>query len=99
MVDPTAGGLLSRMVYTVYAIRSETTGKIYIGFTGDLKRRLKYHNGELGFKKRAYTYKNKGPWKLIYRENYKSKSEALKREKQLKSYKGREFVKIKTLGR
>ena len=32
------------------------------------------------------------PWKIIYTEEYSTKSEALKREKYLKSGKGREFV-------
>jgi len=32
------------------------------------------------------------PWKIIYTENFISRSEALIREKQLKSQKGREFI-------
>ena len=56
--------------------------------TLDLEKRLWYHNHNLG----GYT-KYKGPWKLVYKEKYYSKKEALKREKILKSGKGREYLK------
>jgi putative endonuclease len=47
--------------------------------------------------------KNKGwtkrfqPWKIFYFEEFSTKKEALFREKELKSGKGREFIKLKTL--
>lgn len=34
-----------------------------------------------------------GSWEVIYQENYETRVEALISEKQLKSYRGREFVK------
>lgn len=37
--------------------------------------------------------KLRGLWKLVYKEEYTTKTEALKREKFLKSGKGREFLK------
>ncbi|MDP2860673.1 MAG: GIY-YIG nuclease family protein [bacterium] len=80
-------------MFYVYALRSETTGKIYIGYTKNLETRLKRHNQELPSKKGSYTKLNKGPWKVAYKEQLYTKEEALKREKQLKTAKGREFVK------
>jgi putative endonuclease len=40
-----------------------------------------------------YTYKQKGPWRLIYSEEHATRSEAMKREKFLKSGQGREWIK------
>lgn len=79
-------------MYYVYVIYSKKSKKKYTGQTEDLELRLKQHNeGTLGF----YT-KNKGPWELIYVEEYTTRSEAMAREKWLKSGKGREFVKLKS---
>lgn len=38
-------------------------------------------------------HKFDGAWELIYSEDAKNREEALKREKQLKSYRGRQFIK------
>jgi putative endonuclease len=51
----------------------------YKGFTEDLEKRLVFHNAD----KSKYT-SGKGPWNLVYHEEYKTRSEAMKREKQLK---------------
>jgi putative endonuclease len=75
-------------MFYVYVIRSKSSGKLYTGQTADLDSRLKAHN--LGFS--PFT-KNKGPWEVIYSEEYLSRSEAMNREKFLKSGKGREFLK------
>lgn len=79
-------------MYYVYVIKSESTGKSYIGQTADLDKRLKQHNDPLNNMSR-YTKQNKGPWKLIYKEEVINRSEALKRERFLKSGKGRDFLK------
>ena len=76
------------MRYTVYALYSENFSKIYIGFTSNLPERLKSHN-YLG--KKGYTRKYR-PWVLVYSEVFEVKSQAMKREKELKSARGREFV-------
>lgn len=94
-LDPSADGLLSRMFF-VYVIRNQLQ-KIYIGQTNNLDQRLKWHNGELAAKSTSYTKKQKGPWEYIYTEECETRSSALKREKALKSSRGREF--IQTLGR
>lgn len=80
-------------MFNVYVLRSESTGRIYIGHTKDYEKRTKRHNQELPLNKKSYTYKNKGPWLLVYKEEFKTRVEAKKREKQLKSYRGREYIK------
>lgn len=43
--------------------------------------------------KKSFTYKNSGLWELVYKEDFKIRAEAIKREKELKSRKGREFIR------
>ncbi len=76
-------------MYSVYVIRNPK-GTLYKGYTSDLKRRIEQHNKGNEFSR--YT-KNKGPWVLVYSEEYEKSSEAIKREKFLKSGKGRELLK------
>lgn len=97
LVDPPAGGLLSDMY--VYVIKNKKTDKIYIGQSSDLERRLKRHNGYLKNKSTSYTSKNMGEWQLVYKEEYNTREQAMKREKQLKSYQGRQYIKRVTMGR
>ncbi|OGE94523.1 MAG: hypothetical protein A3B10_02430 [Candidatus Doudnabacteria bacterium RIFCSPLOWO2_01_FULL_44_21] len=80
-------------MFIVYVIRSTSSGKIYIGYTSDIEKRVKQHNLELPHRSKSYTYKNKGPWRIIYKEEYNTRIEAVKREKQLKSSKGRDYIK------
>ncbi|MBI4132507.1 MAG: GIY-YIG nuclease family protein [Candidatus Sungbacteria bacterium] len=57
-------------MYYLYLIRNRKTKKFYIGYTDDLKRRIKEHRG-------------KSP-ELIYYEAYKSEKDARNRESKLK---------------
>jgi putative endonuclease len=75
-------------MFTVYALYSEKYKKIYIGYTSNIEQRLLAHN-ELETK--GYTLRYR-PWNLIHTEDFLEKSEAMKREKQLKTAKGREFI-------
>jgi putative endonuclease len=77
-------------MYTVYAIYNKLAKKYYIGQTRDLDERLKLHNDHT-FK--SYTARFPGEWELIYKESAATRSEALTREKQLKSGNGRSFIK------
>lgn len=85
-------------MFFVYAIRNSSNGKIYIGYTENLTNRLNRHNGVLKTSKKSFTSKNKndGEWLIVYREIYNDRKEAIKREKELKTQKGREFIKILT---
>ena len=80
------------MPYCVYILESKISGILYKGHTSDLERRIREHNHpETGHKR--YTRKQKGPWKLIYTEEYGNRSEAMKREKFFKSGQGRDWIK------
>ena len=79
-------------MFWIYVIVNEDK-KIYIGQTDNLEKRLQRHNKELPFKKKSYTYKQRGSWKFIYTEKALSRKEALKREKELKSCQGRLFIR------
>lgn len=78
-------------MYLVYAIYNKESDKIYIGQCKNLKLRLEMHNNKTF--KNSYTAKFNGEWRLIYNEKTKNRAEAIKREKQLKSYRGRQFIK------
>ena len=79
------------MPYWVYILKNETTGKLYKGQTSDLEKLIERHNSHKSGSMR-YTYKQKGPWRLIYPEEYSTRSEAMKRERFLKSGQGREWI-------
>ena len=82
--------------FWVYILQNKITGKLYKGQTSDLRSRLKRHNAfEKGSKR--YTHKQKGSWRLIYSEKYATCSEAMKKEKFLKSGQGREWIKVNLL--
>lgn len=78
-------------MYYVYAIYNHKHDKTYIGETGDLDERLKAHNDHRFVT--SYTARFDGSWELVYSEQYADRQEARKREKQLKSFRGRQYVK------
>ena len=80
-------------VFFTYAIYNKIRNKIYIGHTNNLKERIKRHNDLLPSKSTAYTRKNSGFWKLIYSEKSKTRKDAVQREKELKSSRGRKFIR------
>ncbi|HMN23442.1 MAG: GIY-YIG nuclease family protein [Ignavibacteriaceae bacterium] len=73
--------------YYVYILKSITLNKFYIGQTNNLERRLFYHNS--GYSKST---KSGMPWNLVYKKLFLSRAEAMKREKQLKSYKNKSYL-------
>jgi len=77
--------------YFVYILQSGTTGKYYIGHTHDIDQRLRQHN-EHTFSGSLSTKRLPGPWILVYSESYKTRSEAMKREKILKSWKSTKAI-------
>ena len=77
------------MIYTVYVLFSAKHQKIYIGYTSNLLQRFASHQA-LG---KDWTAKFR-PWSVIYCEYFTDKSEAKKREIQLKQYRSR--LKIRT---
>lgn len=79
-------------MFTTYVITNDID-EIYIGHTDDLFLRLKRHNGELPTKNTSYTHKHKnGEWKIVLTEEFETRTEAMKREKELKSQRGRMYI-------
>ncbi len=76
-------------MYTVYVLYSKSFDKIYIGYTSNLDQRLLSHN-KLGTKGWTIRFR---PWELLYKEEFHEKTEAMKREKELKSFQGRKFIR------
>ena len=79
-------------MFYVYAIFNPVKKKVYIGQTEDLERRLKEHN-DPNCQRHLYTKRIGPSWSLIYSETLSDRKSALIREKQLKSYQGRLFIK------
>ena len=84
-------GVQDRMSVSVYILQSDSTRAFYIGEAEDLQKRLKKHNnGE------SRSTKSGRPWRLVYSEEFPSRSEAVRRERSLKSPKGwKELREIK----
>jgi len=77
------------MEFVVYILYSKEHNKYYIGYTSNLIERYKSHNY---LATKGFTIKYR-PWKVIYVDFFNNKTEAIRREKFLKSGKGREFLK------
>ena len=71
----------------VYILRSMTTGRYDIASTTDLERRVLEHNSG-----HTRSTRGRGPWHLIYIEEFGTKAEASERESQLKSWKSRRSI-------
>ena len=76
------------MTHCVYILFSSSKNKYYVGYTGDaLTERIRKHNtNHKGFTGGI------GDWELKYTEQFPSKSDALKREKQIKNWKSRSLI-------
>ena len=74
--------------YFIYVIKSKE-GFHYTGLTSDLETRLEEHNK----KSLSFWTKRGTEWKIIYEEEFNNYTEALKREKWLKSGTGRDYLK------
>ena len=75
-------------MYYTYVLQSRTDEKFYTGFTKDLKLRFEQHNKGLVESTEARRH-----LKLIYYEACEHESDPLKREKYLKTYHGKMFIK------
>lgn len=64
------------MFFHVYLLKSKLDNSFYIGFAENLKERMEKHNQGI-----VQSTKNLRPMELIYFESYKSKKDALIREK------------------
>ena len=74
-------------MYFVYILQSLKNGRYYVGYTGNLEKRLAEHNS-------GKTKGNKylAPFDLVYKETFISETEARKREYYIKSQKSKRFI-------
>lgn len=66
-------------MFQVYIIQSQTTGRLYIGSSENVPKRVLAHN--VGDVRSTKAYR---PWKLVQTESFDTKKEARRREIQLK---------------
>ncbi len=75
-------------MYYTYVLQSSKDSQFYTGFTKDLKLRFEQHNKGL-----VESTKTRNPLKLVYYEACIRKEDAIRREKYLKTYLGKMFLK------
>jgi putative endonuclease len=67
-------------MFYVYVLWSETLHRSYVGSTADVINRLREHNnGE------SASTRNGIPWIVVHHEEYRTRSDAVKKEKQIKA--------------
>ena len=82
-------------MFTTYVLFSKKYGKIYIGYSSDVKDRLISHNERAT---KGYTLRFR-PWTIVHTEDFMTKKEAMKREKELKTARGRKFIWDEIIGK
>lgn len=75
------------MYYYVYVLQSLKNGSFYIGYTSDLKKRLREHNEGKSLATKPFRQ-----YKLIYYEAFLNRKDAKSREVYLKSGYGRRTI-------
>jgi putative endonuclease len=75
-------------MYYTYVLYSKKDGKFYTGFTQDLKLRFDQHN-----KGRVESTRDRIPLELVYYEACLNRGDATHREKYLKTYHGKAYIR------
>ena len=75
------------MSYYVYILQSLKTESYYTGSTQDISARLERHN-----QGRSKATKGKGPWQVVYSEQFETREEAVNRETEIKDRKSKSYV-------
>lgn len=70
--------------YIIYSVKLD---RYYIGYTDNLSWRIERHNQGWGRFTRTGV-----PWKLVYYESFPTKSDAIKREREIKRKKSRVYI-------
>ena len=78
------------MMYYTYILRSKQNGRLYTGYTNDLRERFKEHNDG----RSTYT-KTRGPYELVYYDACLNEQDARSRETYFKSGKGKRYIKYR----
>ena len=79
-----------KIMYYVYYLQSKKQkDHFYVGYTTDLKKRLSQHNTGANQSTKPFL-----PWKVVFYEAFPNKADAKRREKYLKTTKGRKALKL-----
>ncbi len=78
------------MAYYAYILISEKTGRKYFGSSEDVERRLALHNAG-----KIRSTKAHRPYRILYFEDFATRSEAYRRELFFKSIEGYKYLKSK----
>ena len=71
----------------VYILKSLKDGKMCIGRTNDLTKRLREHN-----QGKSFATKTRAPFEIIYFEGYRNRDDAEERERFFKTGWGRQYI-------
>jgi len=83
------------MQFYVYVLANPFNA-IYVGQTEDLIRRVQQHNDPANSLSK-HTKRHSGPWRVIHSESFNTREEALRRERQLKTSRGRAWIRSSLL--
>ncbi len=75
-------------MYYIYVLKSEIDNNFYVGYTKNLKQRIKSHNAG-----KVPSTKNRRPLRLLYYEGCLNQQDATNREKYLKTSWGKRYIK------
>jgi putative endonuclease len=75
-------------MYYTYVLKSEKDGNLYIGYSGNLQRRMDEHLRGV-----VKATENRRPLKLVYYEACLVEDKAIQRERYFKTGFGRKFLK------
>jgi len=75
-------------MYYIYVLVSKNDKKMYTGYTKDLRSRCETHKKGL-----VESTKDRRPLTLIYYEGCLKQKDATRREKYLKTYRGKKFIR------
>ncbi len=76
------------MAAFLYILQSETSGRFYVGSTDDLERRMSEH-----LRGHTPSTRGRGPWKLVYKEEFVTLLEARRRELEIKRWKSSRMIR------
>ena len=74
-------------MFYVYVLRSEKTGRRYVGSTQDVQARLQQHNSG-----QSLATKHGVPWRLTHQEEFVTRAKAVRRERFYKTGRGRKIL-------
>ena len=89
--NPTSGAISMFWVYVL----ENAKGQFYIGHTNNLKNRISSHN-RTGKTLGKFTRKN-GPWRLVWSEEHADRAFAMRREREIKSWKSARLIRERLL--